>query len=206
MSTIVETFDLGSIRAIQRRNIAPGRAIAAVGAVVIGSIDVVVVVTNHGLSLSAPLLLVQMAVSFVFVGFLAWAALGFLDAGPVRLVLTSDGMAFEIPSRKSRVYRWDDPSLDLTVLDFTVVRTTKPRLRPYYPFELREKGIGAFSPIFLTTEAGTAILREARAHNLSLSERGVTSYQSAENLTPNETRIQGREAASRSRSRTGVPM
>lgn len=206
MSATAETFDLGPVRAIQKRYTDRGRALAAVGAVVIGVIDTVVVITNRGLSLGAPLLLVQMTVSFVLVAFLAWAALFYLDAGPVRLVLSSEGMLFESVSGKQREYRWNDPSLDLSILDFTGIHTDKPRLRPLFPFMLRGQGSRAYSPICLTVEAGTAIIQEARAHELALSEQGTPGSLPAGSLSPHETRIQGREAASRSRSGTGVPI
>ena len=205
VSTKMESLDLGSVRAIRKRFLAPGRALAAVGAVVIGVIDVVVVITHHGLSLGAPLLLVQMSVSFALVLFLAWAALFFLEAGPVRLVLTSEGMVFEFASGKQRVYRWDDPSLDLSLLDFTEVHWTKPSMRPVFPVMLQGQGYRVYKPICLTAEAGTAILREARAHNLSLTERGAPGSPATLN-SPRETRIQGRLAATRSPGITGVPM
>jgi len=202
----VETFDLRSARAIRKRQLSAGRAIAAVGAAVIGVIDVVVVITNHGLSLDAPLLLVQMAVSFGLVLFMAWYVLFFTDPGPVRLVLTPDGMVFEFTSGNQRAYRWDDPSLDLSILDYTGIRWTKTGSRQLVPVSLQGQGLGVYRPISLSVEAGTAILREARAHNLSLSERGTPGSLPAGSLSPHETRIQGYAAASRSPGSAGVPM
>ncbi len=202
---IVGTFDLESVRAIQNRGLRVGRGLAAGGAVLIGSIDVLVVITNHGLSLGAPLLLVQMGVSFGLVAFLIWAALFFLGAGPGRMILTSEGMVFESAGGKRRVYRWDDPSLDLSLRDFTGIRATRSWSRPLYPFMLSGQGFAAYNPICLSVEAGTAILQEAKAHNLCLSERGPRGPLATGSLSPHETRIQGPAAASRYPSSTSVP-
>ena len=179
MDSNVESYDLRPAQANRQRLLATPRKMVLGGAVLISIIDVAVL-ASWGFVVSSPLLLAQMAISFTFVALLAWVYAVSWAPGPVRLELTADGMIFIFASGKRLFLRWNDPSLDVSVSDYTGIPWGKPGTPQ--PVPMYFTGVGAFRSFALTAEAGSAIVRAARVCELSVTPRG--RWQSRIQATP----------------------
>lgn len=185
---IKESIDLHPAEANRKRLLATPRAMATLGAVLIFLIDAAVLITRR-FSDVPPLLLVQLAVSYSLITILVWAAFISWAPGPVKLDITSDGIQFGFESGKRLTFRWDDPSLNLSIWDYTGIPWGKGRVPQPVPMYLSGVGVGKWRSIALTAEAGAAILREAQERSLSScggANSGPTAAGSSRNY---QTRI-----------------
>ena len=195
MPETVESFDLREVQGKRRRLMKAPRAICAVGAAVFLLIDARLV-ELIALGASSPFRLAELAVTLTFGGFLLWAALLLFSPDPVRLDLTSEGMFFGFDSGRFVSRLWSDDHLDVSIVDFTTVPWDNSGIPMYL------MGIAPWRSFALTTDAGTAVLREARSHGLALSPGGTAISLFNREYGKNQTHIRGKGVLPKAHSPT----
>ena len=188
-----ESFDISGVEARQSQQLRAARAIAAVGAVVLLVLDVRLLVTSFS-SWNLIILLAQFLVLLCFVVLLVWAATFTWAPGPVRVDLSPEGLHFVFKSGKSLTFRWDSPSLDVSILDYSGVPWDKSGAPP--PVPMYFLGAGPARSLALTTEAGVAILRRSREQGLSLTPGASGGFHLRREYGQFQTHIRGRGVAS----------
>ncbi|HTT14859.1 MAG TPA: hypothetical protein VMG81_03660 [Thermoplasmata archaeon] len=186
------SFDLTSVEANRRRLLAAPRAVALAGVVIFALLDARF--TILGLRSSVDFALASLAITVAFMWILLWVALVSWAAGPTRLDLTPEAMVFGFKSGRIRSFHWNDPQLDVSVIDFSNDPWDKTGRQQPVPMYL--DGIGTWRSYALTMEAGGAVLSEARSHGLSLSPGGARGSLLTREYGQRQTHIRGRRSAS----------
>jgi hypothetical protein len=196
VSATLCSFNLSGVQAKQLQLFKAPRTICAVGAAVFLLIDtrlLELIVSGA----SDPFRAAEFVITATFAGFLLWAALVLFTPGPIRLDLTSEYLRFTFGSGKLVVKRWDDAMLNVSVIDFTSIPWGK--IGTPQPVPMYFAGVGTWRKFALTVEAGTAILREAKALGLSLTTGGTTGSLLEKEYGTLQTHIRGKAIAPQTR-------
>jgi hypothetical protein len=170
----------------------PARVMSLCGAVLLMLLDIRDLTSGLLPLVDLPRLAI-IIVTAAFAALLVWAAIVWFAPGPIRLEMDASSIRFIFPSGSVSSYRWDDPALDVSLLDFTSTpwgRAGTPRPVPMYFLGARR-----WNSFALTTEAGAAILREARMRDLSLSPAIGSGTLFRREYGQRQTHIRGSAAA-----------
>jgi hypothetical protein len=185
-------FDLREAQRGQNRIVLPARVMALCGATLLVLLDVRDLTAGLLPLVDAPRLALIIT-TLAFAVLLVWAAIVWFAPGPTRLEMDALSIRFIFPSGLVNLYRWDDPALDVSLLDFTSTpwdRAGTPR-----PVSMYFLGTRRWKSYALTSDAGTAILREARVRNLSLSPAVGSGTLFRREYGQRQTHIRGSAAA-----------
>ncbi len=192
-------FDLIRVQPSQKQMLFWPRVIAIAGAVLLALLDIRGWVTPPS-PLSDPARLAIVVVTLLFAAFLSWASVVWLAAGPIRLEVDSSTARFTFASGKVSILRWNDPGVDVSVVDMTTTAWNKAGApRPVPMYFLGERRWTYFA---LTAEAGAAILGEARRRSLSLTPGVGTGSLFKREYGHRQTHIRGSAAAAAHRAQS----
>lgn len=190
-------FDLTRVQRNQKQMLFWSRVIATAGAVLLALLDIRGWVTPPS-PLGDPARLAILVLTLLFAAFLSWASIVWLAAGPIRLELDATSVRFTFASGKMLTYRWNDPAVDVSVVDMTTTTWNKDGApRPVPMFFLGERRWTYFA---LTAEAGAAVLGEARRRGLSLTPGVGSGSLFRKEYGNRQTHIRGSAAAAAHRA------
>jgi len=191
-SPVNSVYDLLQAQRGQKRILFVARVMALCGAVLLVLLDIRDLTSGLLPLVDLPRLAI-IVVTLAFAVLLVWAAIVWFAPGPIRLEMDASSIRFVFPSGSVASYRWDDPALDISILDFTSTPWDKagtPRPVPMYFL-----GTKRWKSYALTTDAGTAILREARVRNLSMSPAVGSGTLFRREYGQRQTHVRGSAAA-----------
>jgi hypothetical protein len=183
------TFDLSGVQANQIKLLSGPRWIAVVGAIVLLLVDFRFFAVR-GLSLGQPLLLLEILITLSLAGILVVTAAYTWAPGPVTLYLNSEGMRFAFKSGRSQAFRWDEPTLDFSIVDLSKIASSQPGVPLPVPMNLI--GIGFWRSFSLSAEAGKAILQVAQERGLALSTGERSNSPFAREYGECQTHVRGK--------------